>query len=261
MNSRKLKTKKLKTSSNKNHVINPYLASPMHPITISVIGAGGNGSRMISKLGQINAALKMLDHPGLFVKLFDDDKVERHNIGRQMFSESDIGKYKSIVCIERINRFYGTPWVAITEKINETSETHLRTNLIITCVDNNEARRIVDRLPLYSSNLHHEKRLYWLDMGNGKDRGQFNLSTFGLKKNRLKSLFDLYGYKPSNPDDNQPSCSMEESLRKQDLFVNDLLVTYVSNFLWNILRKNCIITYQGMFLNFETNIITEIPIK
>jgi len=243
----------------KSHIVHPYLASPMHPITITVIGAGGNGSRMISKLAQINSALKMLSHPGLFVTLIDNDIVEKHNVGRQLFSNADIGKPKAIICIERINRFFGTNWNALTKKVinGETIES----NIIITCVDNNATRKLIDDIKFEVNSNYQEQRFYWLDMGNGKDRGQFNLSTFYKSKVNLKSLFKMYGYKADDPNDNQPSCSMEESLLKQDLFVNDLLVTYASNFLWTILRKHCQITYQGMFLNFETNITTEILIR
>lgn len=250
--------------SEKTHTVNPYLATPFHPLSILVIGAGGNGSRMVSKLAQIHSALKMLDHPGLNVTLIDDDVVEKHNVGRQMFSKADVGKPKSVVCIERINRFFGTNWNGYYSRINDASD--LLNNIIITCVDNNACRKIVHDFfkgmkPNHGTRNHESMPLYWLDMGNGKDRGQFNLSTPAGIKGRLKSLIDMYGYKKDDPNDNQPTCSAEESLQKQDLFVNDLLTTYVSNFLWTILKKHCVIKYQGMFLNFDTNIHSEIPIK
>lgn len=207
------------------------------------------------------------------MQIADDDKVEKFNVGRQMYSLSDVGKYKSIVLVERVNRFFGTNWIGITERINTPEEINeLSSNLIISCVDNNKSREVIQQYSLTSKfkDKHQEVPFYWIDMGNGTNRGQFNMSTLRkVKKNfsdekynyvkSLKSLIDIYGQQEDDPD--EPSCSMEESLRKQDLFVNDLLTTYVANFLWKILHKPAIIQYQGMFLNFDTNIHSEIPIK
>lgn len=215
----------------------------------------------------------MLYHPGLFVKVYDNDKVERFNIGRQLYSESDLGKYKAVVSVERINRFFNTGWMAVPEKIDESSVFDLRTNFIITCVDNNHTRNIIhnfSKRKMEGRGSHETHNFYWLDMGNGKDRGQFNLSTVHQKNytstsngltnsNSLKSLIDMYGEQKDDLD--TPSCSMMEALFKQDLFVNDLLVTNVASFLWNIIHKPAIINYQGMFLNFETNLYSEIPIQ
>jgi len=85
---------------------------------------------MVSKLAQINAALKKLGHPGIHLKLIDDDVVEQHNVGRQLYSLSDIGKNKAIVCIERINRFFGTIWEALPIRVDYPD--YLKTNIIIT---------------------------------------------------------------------------------------------------------------------------------
>jgi hypothetical protein len=50
---------------------------PTNPISINLIGAGGTGSQMLTALGRINYALNEMDHPGLSVMLWDDDRVER----------------------------------------------------------------------------------------------------------------------------------------------------------------------------------------
>jgi len=257
----------------KVHIVNPYISQPLHPVSVLIIGAGGNGSAMLTRLARIHSCLIQLGHPGLFIQIMDNDKVERFNIGRQMYSNSDIGKYKSTVIIERVNRFFGTNFISFPERLNTVQELDdMSHNLIISCVDNNATRKMINdftKLKISKSD-HREVPFYWIDMGNGKNRGQFNMSTMHKSKKNtsnetynyvanLKSLIDIYGQQADDPD--EPSCSMEESLRKQDLFVNDLLTTYVSNFLWKILHKPTIIQYQGMFLNFETNIHSEILIK
>jgi hypothetical protein len=66
----------------------------------------------------MNHALIELGHPGLMVRVFDVDKVEPANLGRQLFPTADLGMYKPVALINRINLFFGTNWKAITERYN-----------------------------------------------------------------------------------------------------------------------------------------------
>src|ERR1700753_2921679 len=95
------------------HIPDNYLINPPNPITVNLIGAGGTGSQMLTALARINHALLNLNHPGLMVTVFDDDKVSEANLGRQLFAETEIGFYKSVVLVNRINVFFGTSWKAV----------------------------------------------------------------------------------------------------------------------------------------------------
>ena len=79
----------------KIHFTDRYLLNPRHPVTVFVIGAGGTGSQVITNLARMSMALQALGHPGLHVTVFDPDTVSQANIGRQLFSETELGLNKS----------------------------------------------------------------------------------------------------------------------------------------------------------------------
>ena len=103
------------------HVVEKEWLNPYNPIVVNLIGAGGTGSQVLTALGRMNHALIELNHPGLFVRLFDDDKVERANLGRQLFATAELKQYKAVALINRVNRFFGTYWKAITQRYDKAS--------------------------------------------------------------------------------------------------------------------------------------------
>ena len=74
------------------HYIDNYLVNPQRPVTVNLIGAGGTGSQVLTCLARLDVALRGLGHPGLFVTLYDPDIVTEANIGRQLFSPSDLDR-------------------------------------------------------------------------------------------------------------------------------------------------------------------------
>src|SRR6201996_390305 len=121
------------------HITDNYLINPPNPITVNLIGAGGTGSQFLTALARMNHALIELGHPGLMVRVFDDDKVEPANLGRQLFPTADLGLFKAVALVNRINLFFGTNWKAITERYNTetiTANPDLRmAEFTISCVD------------------------------------------------------------------------------------------------------------------------------
>ena len=96
----------------KIHFTDKYLLSPYHPITVLVAGAGGTGSQVITSLARMSVALQALGHPGLHLTAFDPDTVTEANIGRQLFSETELGLNKATALVTRVNRFFGYAWEA-----------------------------------------------------------------------------------------------------------------------------------------------------
>ena len=124
----------------KIHYTDRYLLNPYHPVTVFVIGAGGTGSQVATGLARISVALQALGHPGLHVTVFDPDTVTEANIGRQLFSGSELGLNKAAALVTRINRFFGFSWEAKGQryplKASADREEPALANIIVTCTDN-----------------------------------------------------------------------------------------------------------------------------
>jgi len=250
----------------KTHYTEQYLLSPQHPVTVALIGCGGTGSSVLTGLARLDAALIMLGHPGLFVAVYDPDIVEEHNIGRQMFSPSDVGHSKAAILTSRINRAYGLNWDSVPAKYCEQDD---RMNIMITCVDNAKTRmEIQEMLHSESGNGYryrpYQKHYYWLDFGNSKSSGQVVIGTVreieqqNGGKPTLPTIIELYG-KQLTDDPQEPSCSFAASLQHQDLFINSTLANLGLNLLWSMFR-DMKLTIHGFFLNLSPLQINSINI-
>ncbi|EFK36060.1 MULTISPECIES: PRTRC system ThiF family protein [Chryseobacterium] len=259
----------MRTPKKNIHFLDNYLLSPTNPIRVNVIGAGGTGSKFMTALMEINHSLMELDHPGLDVHLWDDDIITASNIGRQRFAESERNLYKSQAIINRLNRWAGTNWKAETRKFERNADGQIpdyaSASIYVTCTDTVASRieinKILQKLTKDYS-YHRDKAKYWLDLGNTKFSGQGILSTIGnidqptSKKfktfENLPSIIEEYGtaMQISEQQDDTPSCSLAESLEKQDLFINSTIAHLGASLLWNLL-KDGMTENRGFFLNLK----------
>jgi len=243
------------------HYAPKYFSNPNHPITITVVGCGGTGSRLLPKLGNLDQALQEFGHPGLMVNVYDNDFIEEHNVlKRQNFLRSDIGKKKASTLVTKYNMIFGTQWKAFDSFCDSLPET----NIVITCVDKVDFR---NRMNLYvnsvtkSNKEDYKTNFYWLDCGNGKDFGQVVLTTLQEieqpnsknfeVKSKLKSVYDIFG------DLNQfttketqgiESCSFIQSNLEQDLFINEIVSVHAAELLKGLVL-DLKLHYQGVVIN------------
>ena len=250
------------------HVVSNYIINPTHQVTVDLIGAGGTGSQMLQSLARMDYALYKLGHPGLHVRVFDEDMVTEANIGRQLFSVNDCGLSKAEVLVTRVNRFYGLDWDSIPAMYPRSNHTDLA-NITISCVDSVKARLEVGKHIRTGKTTDDMKRVYyWMDFGNGKDFGQVVLGT----PDKIRQPKDMKGaveylmcademFDLSSVDEAEsgPSCSLAEALRKQDLFINSTLCQLGSALLWKLFTG--IIDTQGCFLNLDTMKVNPIAIR
>lgn len=239
-------------------------------IGVVVAGAGGNGSQVITGLARMHIALTALGHPGLKVRVYDPDIVTEANVGRQLFSPSDVGQYKSDVLVNRINCYFGLDWIARPVKFSPSAE---ECDILIGCVDSAAARRDLGK-------SHYS---YWLDLGNQEKKGQIILGEsprFGIErdeddddaadgstvvkqveiKKRLLTVLELFPELNGKvQEDNQPSCSLAEALGRQDLFINQTIATFGLQLLWQFIRQGGL-DIQGYFINLESGIVRPLPI-
>lgn len=243
----------------KYHYISQVLVESQHKITVDIVGLGGTGSHVLTNIAMMSYAMKNIGKQPLFVRTFDPDVIHEHNIGRQAFSSSDVGKNKAIVLTERINRHYGTDWSAFPIKYHERDNKANTSNIIITCVDSLKARKDTILSISVTNNGYHipyGTPCYWLDIGNSARTGQIFLGTFHKTSKPDKESVQylpmiLDEYKDIKDDPNEPSCSMIEALNNQDLFCNKIMATYAVNMLWELFSKYRI-SYRGIFINLET---------
>lgn len=261
----------------KVHFTDNDLLNPTNPISVNVIGAGGTGSQVITALARMNHALQALEHPGLFIRLWDDDIITEANLGRQLFAVRELQTNKAVALINRINRFFGTNWKAETGKFEKDHLDRLpenaRASIFISCLDSVKARfeiaDLLNRLNNNSSYSDHPR--YWLDFGNSQHTGQVVLSTIGTIRQPNSKKYETAGTLPfvteefgelltqSEASDNTPSCSLAEALEKQDLFINSSLAQMGCSLLWGMFR-NGLTPYRGFFLNLKDFRSQPIPV-
>lgn len=257
----------------KVHFTDQALIGAVNPISVNLIGAGGTGSKVLSGLMDMNHCLTVLGHAGVDVRVWDDDTVEEANVGRQKFALSEVGLHKSVALVNRANRWSGTRWKAETRRFemdrNGALPDHARATIFISCVDSVDARfgiaEMLDRMT--GGKNDRDRPRYWMDFGNSHSSGQVILSTVGEIVQPDSKKYDPVADLPyvtkefgdllraSEDADDTPTCSLAESLEKQDLYINSSLASMGCSLLWNMFRYG-MVENRGFFHhlgNFNTN--------
>ena len=203
--------------------------------------------------------MRALGYPhGLHVAAFDADRVSEANVGRQIYSAADIGQYKSIVSVHRLNLFYGLDWSAVPQRYEVAQEARpcgRGADILISCVDSRAARRQLHRIAFDRFSGFR----YWLDLGNTESTAQvvlgqpWNRNTDSLGAERLPCVTELFPelLDADVPDDDRPSCSVRMSLASQGLFVNDVAVRYAAQLLYELFSKGRIAAH-GVVVNLDS---------
>ena len=249
----------------KIHFTHQYFLDATHPITIVLIGVGGTGSLMLTRLARLNFALMEMNHPGLHITAYDDDIVEYYNIGRQNFNPKDVGEYKAFSLISKINRNFGTAWNAVNQRFDLSHPRAHKANIYITCVDTAAFRMDFDTWfskSTYDQRAEYKQPYYWLDLGNNRKQGQLLLGSLPIEQaksnsyetvSKLKTVSERFGdlQKHDTPELQGESCSYGAKLQEQSLFINDLLTVLAADILLELLTEYKI-HKQGAFVDINT---------
>lgn len=267
------------------HFVPRYFLAPNSPIKVTLVGAGGNGSQMLSALARIDHALRALGNKGLSVTVWDPDTVEAPNVGRQLFTAGDLGQNKAECLVTRFNRLFGNDWKAVPEAFTAGCRTG---NIIITCVDNVASRQEVGTafrardITARQTETYRKTRggaafneynehyaFYWLDLGNAQRTGQAILGSNRIPQPEsleydtveyLPTVTEMFDLSRVKEKDSGPSCSMAEALSKQDLFINSVLVQTAASLLWSLLTDAGIDT-RGFYVNLDTYRTAPVPVR
>jgi molybdopterin/thiamine biosynthesis adenylyltransferase len=101
-----------------------------------ICGAGALGSPLVDNL---------VRHGARDLKVIDQDRVEEHNIGAQVYDQNEIGAWKVQALAERSFRATGIEIEAVAKELNEGNvKKFLReANVVIDVFDNSHSRRVV----------------------------------------------------------------------------------------------------------------------
>lgn len=249
--------------------IKPLMFGFSH-VNVIVVGAGGTGGYLLQSLARL---LVHLGKPEtIAVVALDGDVVEEKNVGRQLFSYSEIGRNKAETLIRRFNMAFGLHMVAaphmasymaligMFSSIHETARFGTHANIVVGCVDTTEARRIID-LAITSAGSGNEHPTYWLDCGNNDHSGQVlfgnarksqlggSLSTGFCTALPLPS--DLYPelIEPAPVLDipvNPANCAVDLLQNRQSLNINQTIATIAAQYIHNLLVDRRLNRYQTM---------------
>lgn len=215
------------------------------PVSVWVIGAGGNGGEVVDALSQFHLALQALGGAGLDVAIFDDARVREVNLVRQRFWQADVGQHKAVVLAHRYNTLLGTTWQGIPMRL-ETALSHFQPQhapqIIISAVDLPSARRFIGNglsgegdeeggafSPYQLSNT------LWLDLGNRARNGQAILGEL-LPNEQYPNVVAHYPELADLEDDTSKSCSTAEAIAAQDCLINRAVATSGMALVWELLR-------------------------
>ena len=232
-------------------------ALPLHfldqerPLDVVLVGAGGNGSAAFDNFIMLHQGLIALGGEGLHVTVYDDDEVSPSNIVRQRYWPHEVGMSKADALVSRTNMLLGTAWRSVPVRFDPLQ--HRPGSLLVTAVDNLATRQAIARAEAIGNPL-------WLDMGCSGSKGQVVLGRHKdcLPSDLLPNVVALFPDLMTRVDDNRPSCSAADSIRRQDLLVNQTVAGSAINLLWQAFRTGKI-GYNGVIIDLETSHMQAMP--
>jgi len=238
-------------------------------ILVDLAGCGGTGSQLFAKLARLHLALLHDGHPhGLQVTVYDPDIITPANVGRTIFSPSDVGQAKVAVMVSRVNAFHGLHWEGFCLKYDSTrwrvDRDGAPADLVITSTDSLRSRAEIYRGMLFGE-LPPPR--YWLDCGNDRDTGQVVLGEpewiGDPLRPRLRTVVDLFPdmlNRAETEEEEPESCTLAAALDRQSLYINDAVAEAGANLLYRLFRDGGL-EWHGKFINQATGRDNPIPVE
>ncbi len=231
----------------------------MYLKTVMIVGCGGTGAAVARIVARILYDLKRSRRHTPDLVLVDPDIVEPKNIGRQLFSHSEAGRYKAEAIARRLNFALGLDVAWINAPLDaRRHDDRYGGRVVISCVDNHEARREIHQMKgvLIASGNH--KTTGQVCIGNTNDpelvQHDFGKATCRhLPKEGL--LFpDLLQPEPMTA---QPvvSCAEQIESGEQSLLVNDWQANVIGGYVYKLLHRQPITSFLT-FIDSENGTVS-----
>lgn len=241
----------------------------LNPKDIYIVGLGGTGSQVSRSVCRMvyDMQSKGLDVPTLH--FIDPDIVEPKNVGRQMFTPADVGRFKAEVLARRFNlalgldvRWYGEMFDATKHQSDWHGWGHAR--LIIGCVDSHHGRREMAKtyaVVIDCGNHHDSGQVVIGDVHSVQKYHQYPHDDDELQ--HLPSAYALFPdlLKPDAVSESSPvlSCADLTLLGEQQLLVNEYVALAASQYVYKLLYRQPIRTFMT-FVDAETISMRSEPI-
>jgi len=238
-----------------------------HIQTITVVGLGGTGAQVARSVARMVYDMKAARMHTPQIVLIDPDKVEQKNVGRQLYTEADVGQAKAYVLMRRFNMALGLDTIAIDQPVNAEKHFERWGNVIVGAVDNHLARR----------ELAKANGAIWIDAGNHFNAGQViigNTSDHETAMRYIDGQNGRYPYlpnaalvfpqllepEPAAPQPIQPvSCAELVEEGSQHLLVNDWVAVVAAQYLYKLLHRAPITSFLS-YISSDGMGIRSIPI-
>lgn len=237
-----------------------------HIKTITIVGVGGTGAQVARIVGRMAYDMQRSRQYAPQIVLIDPDTVEEKNVGRQLFSPSLLGKNKAECVGRMLNLALGLDVRWIPDHVDATRHyDRYGGNLVISCVDNHEARKELQRV---NGTL--------LGSGNDVDSGQVcigNTDDPDLMRRFIDGRDGKYPYLPKEgllfpellqPEPPRPtppvSCGEMIAEGSQHLLINDMMATIVGQYVYKLLHRQPIHTFLTYISVGEMPAIRSLPI-
>jgi len=230
------------------HVFDPHT----YIKTITVVGVGGTGSSAARIIARILYDMERRRKHTPQMIFVDHDVVEEKNIGRQaLFSPSSVGQNKAVVAARILGFALGLEIGAVPMKFDPERHTdRYGGNLIVSCVDNHEARQ----------SIHRAKGVF-VQSGNEQDHGQVVVASSNdadliLHESNWRNgtvrhlpseglLFpSLLEPEPIATPQPAASCGELTEQGSQSLLVNDWQATVIGSYVYKLLHRQPIRTFM-----------------
>lgn len=198
---------------------------------IMLIGVGGTGGCFFTKLARFLSDIK-LEKIDITFRIMDGDFVEAKNLGRQPFTEDDIGKNKAVALASAAEEVLDVKVIAYPEYLspdnmyildwsNDRTMNSNNVRILIGAVDNHACRKL---LHTYFMGYQRDETLIYIDAANEFSCGEI---VIGKKFRRKIVAPDRVHYFPDILEDTgkpvyEMSCEELNQVLPQHLATNSL---------------------------------------